>query len=70
MISEKIKFIMKHKGISNKQLAEYLGISQQSLSNKFYRDSYSIPELVKILNYLDCDLVIKSKPDIDITINI
>lgn len=70
MITEKIKAIMKFKGISNKQLAEYLNISPQALSNKFYRDSYSIVELVRILNYLDCDLVINSKPDINIIIKL
>lgn len=68
MVSEKIKLIMKTKGVSNKELAEFLNISPQSLSNKFYRDSYSISELVRILNYLDCDLVISSKPDINIII--
>lgn len=68
MVSEKIKMIMKCKGVSNKELAEHLGMSPQALSNKFYRDNYSVNELVSILNYLECDLIISSKSDINIII--
>lgn len=63
MISEKIKAIMKIKKISNIQLAEYLGMSPQALSNKFYRDSYSVQDLINILDFLDCKLIIEPKPD-------
>lgn len=57
-ISDKIKALMKLRGKNknNKGLAKYLGISNQSLSNKFYRDSYSGEDLIKIAKYLDCEL--------------
>lgn len=63
MISKKIKEIMKEKHVTNVKLAKYLGISPQSLTNKFYRGSISIPELIIILDYLGCELAIITKPD-------
>lgn len=70
MISNKIKAIMKEKYITNIQLANHLGISPQSLSNKFYRESFSVQDLIIILNYLDCELVISSKPDIKVVFSL
>lgn len=62
MISDKIKTIMKDKHITNIQLAEHLGMSPQSLSNKFYRDSFSVQDLITILDFMDCKLIIEPKP--------
>lgn len=55
-ISKKIKALLNLQGKTNKGLAEYLGISDQALSNKFYRDSYSGEDLIKIAVYLECEL--------------
>ena len=55
-ISDKVKALLKLKGKSNKGLAEYLGISDQALSNKFYRDSYSGEDLISIAEFLECEL--------------
>lgn len=70
MIANKIKSIMKDKHITNVQLAKHLGMSPQSLSNKFYRDSFSTQDLIIILDYLDCELVIVSKPDTRIVLSL
>lgn len=70
MIANKIKSIMKNKHITNIQLAKHLGMSPQSLSNKFYRDSFSTQDLIIILDYLDCELVILSKPDTKIVLSL
>lgn len=70
MIANKIKSIMKDKHITNIQLAKHLGMSPQSLSNKFYRDSFSTQDLIIILDYLDCELVILSKPDTRIVLSL
>jgi transcriptional regulator with XRE-family HTH domain len=56
-ISDKVKALLKLKGKNNQGLADYLGISSQALSNKFYRDSYSGEDLIKIANFLECELV-------------
>jgi transcriptional regulator with XRE-family HTH domain len=55
-ISDKIKALLKLKGETNQGLAEHLGISSQALSNKFYRDSYSGADLIKIAAFLECEL--------------
>ena len=53
-----IKQVMQEEGITVKQLAEMLGINPQSMSNKFYRDSFSYAEVVKIADLLNCDIKI------------
>lgn len=63
MVSEKIKSIMKDKGITNVELAKHLGMTPQSLSNKMSRDSFSVQDLITILDFMDCKLVIHPKPD-------
>jgi len=55
-ISDKIKALLKLRGLNNQALAECLGISAQALSNKFYRDSYSGEDLIKIAAFLECEL--------------
>lgn len=55
-ISDKVKALLKLRGKNNGGLAEYLGISVQALSNKFYRDSYSGEDLIKIASFLGCEL--------------
>ncbi len=36
-------------------------MSVQSVRNKFSRDSLSVPDLIKICEYLDCELLIQTK---------
>ena len=55
-ISGKIKALLQLKGKEQIDLARYLEISKQSLSNKFYRDSFSADDLIKIADFLRCDL--------------
>lgn len=66
MVSQKIKQIMKQKKITNVQLADHLGILPQSLANKFSRNSISADELIEILDFLGCRLLIESEPDVTI----
>ena len=69
MVSEIIKTLMKSKGLNNIQMAEMLGIKPQSFTNKLFRDSYSVEELIKILDVLDCKLVIQPNPEVTYTIS-
>lgn len=56
-VSEKIKALIKLKGKKSYELAEYLGLaSAQALHNKFNRDSFSAADLIKIADFLGCDL--------------
>ena len=60
-ISSKIKALLQLSGKDNTGLASYLGISSQALSNKFYRDSFSAADLIKIADYTECPLTFLSK---------
>lgn len=55
-ISSIIKAALNLKGKDHSSLANYLGISSQALSNKFYRNSFSAADLIKISAFLECDL--------------
>lgn len=69
MVSEVIKTIMKSKGLNNIQMAEFLGIKPQSFTNKLFRDSYTVDELIKILDILDCKLIIQPNPEVIYTLS-
>lgn len=56
MVSEKVKALLTLCGKNQKGLADYLGISKQSLSNKFHRDSFTATDLIKIAEYCECSL--------------
>lgn len=56
-VSEKIKALLQIKGKKKNELAEYLGMNSQSLSNKFSRDSFSAEDLIKIADFLGCSLI-------------
>lgn len=55
-VSTKIKVLLTLSGKDHAGLAEYLGISKQALSNKFYRDSFSAADLVKVADYTESRL--------------
>lgn len=55
-MKDSIKAMVSLKGKTMTELAQYLGMSRQALSNKFYRDSFSGDDLLKIANFLDCKL--------------
>lgn len=57
-ISSKLKSAVKDNGYMMSELAEYLGLSRQSLSNKFKRESFSAEDLIKIATFLGGELVI------------
>lgn len=56
-----IRLLMLERDIHVSELAEKLGIKPQTMSNKLYRDGYSWDEVVKILNILDADIVVRTR---------
>lgn len=52
-LSTKIKALLNLSGKDHAGLAEHLGISKQALSNKFYRDSFSAADLVKVADFTE-----------------
>lgn len=63
MVSDKIKQVMKEKGVKVNQLAEYMGVKPQSVTNKFARDSWSAQDLISVFDFLGCQLCVEYKPD-------
>jgi len=55
-VSNKIKSLLKLKGKNNIELAQYFGITPQSINNKLFRNSFSAEDLIKISVFLDCEL--------------
>lgn len=56
MVSEKIKALLSLKGLKQADLAAYLGITPQSMRNKFARGSFSAEDLIKISVFVGCSL--------------
>lgn len=55
-IAGKVKSVLSANGKDYSGLASALGISSQALSNKFYRDSFSVEDLIIVAEYIGCKL--------------
>lgn len=47
-ISDKIKILLKYKGLKQKDLAPHFGMSEAAIRNKFARGSFSADDLILI----------------------
>lgn len=63
MVSDKIKQVMKEKGVKVNELAKYMGVKPQSVTNKFARDSWSAQDLISVFDFLGCQLCVEYKTD-------
>jgi transcriptional regulator with XRE-family HTH domain len=57
-MGEKIRVILKRRGMTVAQLADLTNQTRQNLSNKMTRDNFPEKELREIADALDCDLEI------------
>ena len=55
-VSYKVRALLKLKGKTHAELAQSMGVTTQSISNKFYRDSFSADDLIKIADFISCSL--------------
>lgn len=53
--SEKVKIILKRRGMTMGELAEKTGQTRQNLSNKMSRDNFPEKEIKEIAAALNCD---------------
>ena len=61
MLKETIREVMKAKGFTNALLAEKCGYNTPSgVSTKFERKTMNVDTLIKFLEAMDCELVIRS----------
>ena len=58
MISEQLEYLLFKKRIAKSRLAEMTGMTANNMYNKFKRNSFSIEDLKKICNVLECTLEI------------
>lgn len=62
MLSKKIKLFLKENKLKAIDYAKVLGLnSPQSLNRKYTRKSFTIQEIIKLANMLDCDVSITDK---------
>ncbi len=54
-MGEKIKIVIKRRGLTIAQLAELTGQTRQNLSNKLTRDNFTEKEIAEIAAALNCD---------------
>lgn len=52
------------KNLTQNDLANVLGMTKQSFSNKMQRDTFTAEEVVKIANYLGMKAILKGKMNI------
>ncbi len=69
-ITDKVKAAMAVSGKENKDLAQYLGITKQALSNKFNRGSYSVEDLIKIADFTGATLNLEFEDRTKITFSL
>lgn len=54
--SNVVKGLLAIQGIKQLTLAEHFGMSKQTMSNKFARNSWSAADLAKVANFCGCKL--------------
>lgn len=62
--SNKLRSILNVTGHKPADLAGCLGISVQAVRNKISRGSYSVDDMIKIFDYLECEVTVKTKDGI------
>lgn len=68
-VSDKVKAAIYLSGKSKTELAKYLGISIQSLSNKLSRGSFSAEDLIKIADFTGSKLLFEFTDNQKITLS-
>lgn len=59
-VNDVLRAVMKDHHITQADIARIFGVSPQAVYNKFHRGTWDVDEIVKILDAVDCRLVIES----------
>ena len=59
-VNEVLKTVMRDHDMSQSDVARLFGVSPQAIYNKFRRGAWDVDEVLKILDAIDCRLVIES----------
>lgn len=68
-VANKIRALLRLNNKKNSELAAYLNMTPQSLTNKLNRDSFSAEDLIKIAEFLECELSFDTKDGIKISLD-
>lgn len=62
-ISEKLEIVLKREGITKKELAKKLGVSQPNISKKFKYNDWRESDVIEICNVIGikCETIFKLK---------
>lgn len=60
-ITKVIKQLLLEDETTYKEVAEKLGIQEQSLRNKISRKSFTLSSLEELLNAFNCDLIVRKR---------
>lgn len=60
-IAKPLKMAMVDKGVKQKQIADLLGISKQTLYNSLSNDNLTFKRAAAIANVLECDIVLMDR---------
>ena len=60
-ITKVIKQLLLEDKTTYKEVAEKLGIQEQSLRNKISRKSFTLSSLEELLNAFNCDLIVRKR---------
>ena len=61
MISEKLNYLIKSGGLSQKEVGEKFGIIPQQMNRKVKRESFKIRELIQLAELVGCEIHFVSK---------
>lgn len=59
-INSVIKTVMKDNNFTQADLARLFSVSPQAINGKFKRGSWDLSEVIKVLDAMDCKLIIQS----------
>ncbi len=68
-VANKIRALLRLNNKKNSELAAYLEMTPQSLTNKLNRDSFSAEDLIKIAEFLECELSFDTKDGVKILLD-
>jgi len=58
-VNDVIRAIMKDHKVSQADLARLFNVSPQAIYNKFQRGTWSVDEVIKVLDSVNCKLVVE-----------
>lgn len=69
-VSSKVKSVLAYYGKRQIDLAEYFGMTKQTMGNKMNRDSWSAKDLAKVAEFVGCKVAFVLSDDQQINIDV